>query len=321
MGKFTISAVKFDGKTMPFRGFSGANVIATEYSWSAWSIGSDGTVSVSGVGFDTDKEYRCYVQGTHFQTGGSLKVAVKNTAAKTGLGCAAVETPACRPCHLPACWPARCASSFSPTFDFLSMSMARSSSPPPTHTHTHTHTPHSPVCICVHGGRWEAVSVNRQDKITNSQFRQSPLYALFRAATGTDKLVCGTFAAGNFKVSSGKGVVNLGVFEVDSSKKDKVEVKKASFVKSIALAYNACTDNAKDGDETDVDCGGAMCGKVCSDGQGCKKDMDCSTTFQCKSGKCAPKKASPSTIPSNTWKFPPRTVTGVRMDSVNRPLC
>jgi len=45
-----------------------------------------------------------------------------------------------------------------------------------------------------------------------------------------------------------------------------------------------CSDGIKDGDETDVDCGGGTCGK-CSETKGCTVRDDCSTDV-CKSGVC-----------------------------------
>jgi hypothetical protein len=47
----------------------------------------------------------------------------------------------------------------------------------------------------------------------------------------------------------------------------------------------SCTDGAKDGAETDVDCGGGTC-KKCSSGEGCSANGDCDTG-KCTSGKCA----------------------------------
>jgi len=46
-----------------------------------------------------------------------------------------------------------------------------------------------------------------------------------------------------------------------------------------------CTDQAKNGDETDVDCGGGVCPK-CADGKVCLKHADCKSGV-CKSGICA----------------------------------
>lgn len=49
-----------------------------------------------------------------------------------------------------------------------------------------------------------------------------------------------------------------------------------------------CNNNKKDGDETDVDCGGSCPG--CSKGKSCKKDSDCKSGLECSNGKCSEKK-------------------------------
>ena len=46
-----------------------------------------------------------------------------------------------------------------------------------------------------------------------------------------------------------------------------------------------CTDKTKNGDETDVDCGGATC-PACADGKGCSKAADCKSGV-CTGGICA----------------------------------
>ncbi len=55
-----------------------------------------------------------------------------------------------------------------------------------------------------------------------------------------------------------------------------------------ATAFDAagCTNGAKDGLETDVDCGGP-CTKKCAESRACAIDADC-TTGHCVGGKCAP---------------------------------
>ena len=47
-----------------------------------------------------------------------------------------------------------------------------------------------------------------------------------------------------------------------------------------------CDDSLRNGDETDVDCGGS-CGATCANGQTCGDDGDCASGF-CQSGACAP---------------------------------
>lgn len=47
-----------------------------------------------------------------------------------------------------------------------------------------------------------------------------------------------------------------------------------------------CTDRIKNGDETDVDCGGGLCVR-CDDAQGCTRGADC-FSGSCDAGSCAP---------------------------------
>ncbi|MGC8929852.1 MAG: hypothetical protein ACP5OZ_05010, partial [Candidatus Woesearchaeota archaeon] len=49
-----------------------------------------------------------------------------------------------------------------------------------------------------------------------------------------------------------------------------------------------CNNNKKDGDETDVDCGGSC--DPCAKGESCKKNSDCKSGLECSSGKCSEKK-------------------------------
>ena len=46
-----------------------------------------------------------------------------------------------------------------------------------------------------------------------------------------------------------------------------------------------CRNGRKDGDETDVDCGGGDCGP-CEEGDKCDRDRDCEEPLGCLSGRC-----------------------------------
>src|SRR5207253_1443636 len=48
---------------------------------------------------------------------------------------------------------------------------------------------------------------------------------------------------------------------------------------------SACTNGVKDGVETDVDCGGSVCGP-CAAGKACAVTTDCVTGSRCASGVC-----------------------------------
>lgn len=48
-----------------------------------------------------------------------------------------------------------------------------------------------------------------------------------------------------------------------------------------------CPDGVRNGQETDVDCGGPACRETCGDGQGCASGTDCESTV-CTDGICRP---------------------------------
>jgi len=49
---------------------------------------------------------------------------------------------------------------------------------------------------------------------------------------------------------------------------------------------NGCSDGVRGGDETDLDCGGALC-PACRIGAACGRDQDCAGTALCNGGRCA----------------------------------
>ena len=55
---------------------------------------------------------------------------------------------------------------------------------------------------------------------------------------------------------------------------------------TLACVATPCLDEVKGGDETDVDCGGAVCTGKCAAGKVCKAGGDCSSTFCSLAGKC-----------------------------------
>ncbi len=63
----------------------------------------------------------------------------------------------------------------------------------------------------------------------------------------------------------------------------------STYCAAIALSCvgTPCQDEVKDGDETDMDCGGSVCAGKCAAGKGCKASGDCQSTFcNVGSGKC-----------------------------------
>src|ERR1700712_4099415 len=57
-----------------------------------------------------------------------------------------------------------------------------------------------------------------------------------------------------------------------------------------ACAAASCDDGARNGIESDVDCGGS-CNNACDNDRGCLSDKDCKSN-KCSSGVCAPLAAS-----------------------------
>ena len=51
------------------------------------------------------------------------------------------------------------------------------------------------------------------------------------------------------------------------------------------LVTDSCTDGVKNQDESDADCGGAICSARCAEGQMCSVDSDC-TGHMCDNGHC-----------------------------------
>lgn len=68
--------------------------------------------------------------------------------------------------------------------------------------------------------------------------------------------------------------------EVEAVRLDRV------FIQDTAEPYT-CFNNRLDGDETDVDCGGALCNSRCAASQVCKANTDCEATASCFNGKCS----------------------------------
>ena len=100
------------------------------------------------------------------------------------------------------------------------------------------------------------------------------------AATNLTTLNCGLTPAG-FAVVSGTSTVNLTIFEANADNSTGYQVQPKG---STAITYSTCHDLVKDGDETDVDCGGSTCGILCSIGKNCLVNVDCLN--YCTGGVC-----------------------------------
>ena len=90
-------------------------------------------------------------------------------------------------------------------------------------------------------------------------------------AANLTTLNCGLTPAG-FTVVSGTSTVNLTIFEANADNSTGYQVQPTG---SAAITYSTCFDQAKDGDETDVDCGGRTCGIQCAIGKNCLVNLDC----------------------------------------------
>ncbi len=62
----------------------------------------------------------------------------------------------------------------------------------------------------------------------------------------------------------------------------------------------SCTDRVLNQDETDLDCGGSICGK-CADGRACKDAGDCASGV-CQARVCVPASATGISVAENKWQ-------------------
>ena len=99
-------------------------------------------------------------------------------------------------------------------------------------------------------------------------------------ASNVSTLACGVTPAG-FAVNSGTSTVNLTIFEANADNSTGYQVQPTG---SAAITYSTCMDGAKDGDETDIDCGGLLCGLICTIGKNCLVNTDCLN--YCAGGVC-----------------------------------
>ena len=103
----------------------------------------------------------------------------------------------------------------------------------------------------------------------------------FNTASNLTLLNCGLTPAG-FAVVSGTSTVNLTIFEANVDNSTGYQVQP---IGSAAITYSTCLDGVKDGDETDVDCGGGTCGLRCAPGKSCLVTVDC--TGSCVAFVCS----------------------------------
>jgi hypothetical protein len=76
-----------------------------------------------------------------------------------------------------------------------------------------------------------------------------------------------------------------------------------------------CNDGVRDGDETDIDCGGAVC-PACGLGGSCMVDGDCASNG-CANGACEPVSGPPSWLPAAAMPLP-RLGAGAELGSDGR---
>ena len=116
----------------------------------------------------------------------------------------------------------------------------------------------------------------------------------FNTASNLTLLDCGRTPAG-FAVVSGTSTVNLTIFEANVDNSTGSEVQPTG---SAAITYSTCFDQAKDGDETDIDCGGRTCGVKCAPGKSCDVTLDC--TGSCVNQVCSLTSTTTTTTTTTT---------------------
>ena len=77
----------------------------------------------------------------------------------------------------------------------------------------------------------------------------------------------------------------VAVYEVNSTN-NKTGFQLSAFGAN-KFTYIPCSNGVKDGNETDVDCGGNVCGNRCATGYKCLLESDCGITDQCSTGVCS----------------------------------
>src|SRR5262245_15064171 len=83
-------------------------------------------------------------------------------------------------------------------------------------------------------------------------------------------------------------LVLAGACSADSVDDHRTDMARGLFDVDLARGDSAprgpCTNHTRDGDESDVDCGGTVCGP-CGTGGRCTEDRDC-TSMLCTGGVC-----------------------------------
>ena len=113
-------------------------------------------------------------------------------------------------------------------------------------------------------------------------------------AINLTNLNCGGTPSG-FAVIQGFSTASLTILEAFSNKSLGYQVLPSA---SSAVILNACVDNFKDGDETDADCGGTICGAKCLFNKTCLVNNDCSSGY-CANNLCSPPLYNTSLFTSN----------------------
>ena len=84
---------------------------------------------------------------------------------------------------------------------------------------------------------------------------------------------------------SGSTKIKVSLFVTTAKVSSKEGVKFEGAPGADKFEVDLCTDGAKDGSETDVDCGG-KCAAKCGSQKGCKSSSDCTSGWPCTGGKC-----------------------------------
>ena len=125
----------------------------------------------------------------------------------------------------------------------------------------------------------------------------------FNTASNLTTLNCGLTPAG-FAVVSATSTANLTIFEANADNSTGYQVQPTD---NAVITFSTCLDGAKDGDETDVDCGGSTCGLRCAPGKSCLVTLDC--TGSCVAFVCSLTSTTTTTTTTSTTTTTKTTTT------------
>lgn len=129
---------------------------------------------------------------------------------------------------------------------------------------------------------------------------------------------CGTTPTG-FQVVGGNSTFTIDIFEMTANntkgpKIPAVVLADGTSASNVAV-ITTCFNGIKDGDETDVDCGGSFCAARCNEAKACTKNSDCIGNRFCVTNKCWPGDGVSSSTYAETCKsilkYYPNSASGI----------